>query len=49
MLVLSDELTSFRENNSVAASRVRGAGAIHKVLSRPDLRDECNVVQVKYD
>jgi len=42
-------LTSFRENISVAAPRVWGAGADHMPLSRAILRDESNAVQVKYD
>ena len=42
------KLTSFRENISVAVIRVWVTGAVQMALSRPDLRDECNAVQVKY-
>ena len=45
---MKDELTSFRENISVAVIRVWVTGAVQMALSRPDLRDECNAVQVKY-
>ena len=54
LIVLSDAflkdgtLTSFRENISVAVIRVWVTGAVQMALSRPDLRDECNAVQVKY-